>query len=109
MKTSATSALKSPITNAVAAPQFVCYYVKSAICIQQSVAPLAQLDRAPDYGSEGWEFESLRVHYFNNLHQEMKHNAQGLFYPFKNKLIIRSFKELKYPFLVLCRYLLFAG
>jgi hypothetical protein len=25
-------------------------------------APLAQMDRAPDYGSEGWEFESLRVH-----------------------------------------------
>ncbi len=25
------------------------------------VAPVAQLDRAPDYGSGGWEFESLRA------------------------------------------------
>jgi hypothetical protein len=24
-------------------------------------APVAQLDRAPDYGSGGWEFESLRA------------------------------------------------
>src|SRR6185312_4524227 len=24
-------------------------------------APVAQLDRASDYGSEGWEFESLRA------------------------------------------------
>jgi hypothetical protein len=27
-------------------------------------APLAQLDRASDYESEGREFESLRVHFF---------------------------------------------
>ena len=26
-------------------------------------APVAQLDRASDYGSEGWEFDSLRVHH----------------------------------------------
>lgn len=26
-------------------------------------APLAQLDRASDYGSEGWGFESLRAHH----------------------------------------------
>jgi|YelNatPaOPRAMG01_1025707.scaffolds.fasta_scaffold00070_68 hypothetical protein len=25
-------------------------------------APVAQLDRASDYGSEGWGFESLRAH-----------------------------------------------
>ena len=25
-------------------------------------APVAQLDRASDYGSEGWAFESLRVY-----------------------------------------------
>ncbi len=31
-------------------------------------APVAQLDRASDYGSEGWEFESLRArHVFNGL------------------------------------------
>ena len=29
-----------------------------------SRAPVAQLDRASDYGSEGLEFESLRVHIF---------------------------------------------
>ncbi len=28
-------------------------------------APLAQLDRASDYESEGREFESLRVHFFS--------------------------------------------
>ena len=26
--------------------------------------PVAQLDRAPDYGSGGWGFEALRVHHF---------------------------------------------
>src|SRR3954465_4741041 len=30
--------------------------VRSSQC-----APVAQLDRASDYGSEGWEFESLRA------------------------------------------------
>jgi hypothetical protein len=29
-------------------------------------APLAQLDRASDYGSEGWEFDSLRVRQFKD-------------------------------------------
>lgn len=29
--------------------------------------PVAQLDRASDYGSEGQEFESLRVHQKENL------------------------------------------
>jgi hypothetical protein len=35
-----------------------------AICKQnvQSIAPVAQLDRALDYGSKGLGFESLRVH-----------------------------------------------
>lgn len=28
-------------------------------------APLAQLDRASDFGSEGWGFESLRAHRFS--------------------------------------------
>ena len=28
----------------------------------QRLAPLAQLDRAFDYGSKGWGFESLRAH-----------------------------------------------
>ncbi len=30
-------------------------------------APVAQLDRASDYGSEGWEFESFRAY---NIRQE---------------------------------------
>jgi hypothetical protein len=29
-------------------------------------APVAQLDRAPDYESGGWEFESLRAHHILN-------------------------------------------
>src|ERR1043165_236557 len=32
-------------------------------------APVAQLDRAPDYGSGGWGFKSLRArHKINNLY-----------------------------------------
>ena len=31
---------------------------------QHGNALVAQLDRASDYGSEGWEFESLRAHVF---------------------------------------------
>ena len=31
-------------------------------CIIVSLAPIAQLDRASDYESEGWGFESLLVH-----------------------------------------------
>ncbi len=31
-------------------------------CLDPAYAPLAQLDRASDYGSEGREFESLRAH-----------------------------------------------
>ena len=30
------------------------------------VAPVAQLDRASDYGSEGWGFKSLRVHHLES-------------------------------------------
>ena len=29
---------------------------------QQFVAPVAQLDRASDFGSEGWGFKSLRAY-----------------------------------------------
>ena len=29
---------------------------------QQSDAPVAQLDRASDFGSEGWGFKSLRAY-----------------------------------------------
>ena len=33
-------------------------------CSRFIFAPVAQLDRASDYGSEGWGFKSLRVHQF---------------------------------------------
>ncbi len=38
--------------------------------INQRKAPVAQLDRAPDYGSGGLGFESLRVCFFNGLRRE---------------------------------------
>ena len=31
------------------------------------VAPVAQLDRASDYGSEGWGFDSLQARHFNKI------------------------------------------
>ena len=34
------------------------------IALRLNDAPVAQLDRASDYGSEGWGFKSLRVHHF---------------------------------------------
>ena len=38
------------------------YECDTGKCVfRTSQAPLAQLDRASDYGSEGWEFESLRA------------------------------------------------
>ncbi len=39
-------------------------------------APLAQLDRASDYGSEGWGFDSLKVRHF----------FKSFLYPFKSFL-----------------------
>ena len=40
---------------------FLCY----VLFITSGLAPVAQLDRASDYGSEGLGFESLRVHDLN--------------------------------------------
>lgn len=34
---------------------------------------LAQLNRASDYGSEGWGFESLRAHHLNPQVKRYKH------------------------------------
>jgi hypothetical protein len=34
------------------------------------LAPVAQLDRAPDYESGGWEFESLRARHFSMAYQD---------------------------------------
>lgn len=58
----------------IVASQFVCEYNYSPAKLRadardasrvDACAPLAQLDRAPDYGSEGWEFESLRARHSN--------------------------------------------
>src|ERR1700730_17605707 len=35
-------------------------------------APVAQLDRASDYGSEGLKFESSRARFFSNRRQPLK-------------------------------------
>ena len=35
-------------------------------------APMAQLDRAPDYGLGGWGFESLWVHHFSGLRAALR-------------------------------------
>ena len=39
----------------------------SCLPVAYGKAPLAQLDRASDYESEGREFESIRVHFFPTL------------------------------------------
>ena len=39
------------------------------ICNLKFLAPVAQLDRAPDYGSGGWEFESLRARHNESVHR----------------------------------------
>src|SRR5215470_4512062 len=43
------------------------------------IAPVAQLDRAPDYGSGGWEFESLRARHssMDAQHDAMRSAATG--------------------------------
>lgn len=38
---------------------------------------MAQLDRATDYGSVGWEFESLRAHHNLDHYGEMAELAEG--------------------------------
>ena len=51
---------------------FACGATLHSVCSRSSApaagrarfAPVAQLDRALDYGSEGWEFESLRARHF---------------------------------------------
>jgi hypothetical protein len=43
-------------------------------------APVAQLDRASDFGSEGWGFESLRVYNTKGL----KKRFQALFFALRS-------------------------
>src|SRR6185437_9403809 len=43
----------------------------SAVASENQRAPVAQLDRASDYGSEGWEFESLRARHDASLFQRI--------------------------------------
>ena len=58
-------------------------------------APVAQLDRASDYGSEGREFESLRARFFHhdqvNTHKKRPEiKISGLFIV-KTKIIFLPF------------------
>ena len=46
------------------------YYFVPLVEKSVSYAPVAQLDRASDFGSEGWGFDSLRVHLESNLDSE---------------------------------------
>jgi hypothetical protein len=39
---------------------------KSELKVANSTVPVAQLDRASDFGSEGWGFESLQARVFNS-------------------------------------------
>src|SRR5688500_5333617 len=41
-------------------------------------APVAQLDRASDYGSEGWEFESLRARWLNTKRNNLLRDCERL-------------------------------
>ena len=50
-------------------------------------APVAQLDRASDYGSEGWGFKSLRVHQFWPQNHPFSHFViAGVFFVLKQEL-----------------------
>ena len=42
---------------------FLMDIVKKGFTERKEIAPVAQLDRASDFGSEGSGFESLRAHY----------------------------------------------
>ena len=43
---------------------FLMGIVKKSFTEKKEIAPVAQLDRASDFGSEGSGFESLRAHLF---------------------------------------------
>ena len=44
-------------------PPVVCIFAARLTQIKQKGGPVAQLNRASDYGSEGYRFESCRGHY----------------------------------------------
>ncbi len=48
---------------------FRAFYRGVLVIKMQSVAPVAQLDRASVFGTEGWGFESLRA-YFNSAYDK---------------------------------------
>ena len=45
--------------------------------LQRLIAPVDQLDRSSDYGSEGWEFRSSRALHWENMENEL--NLKGSF------------------------------
>ena len=54
---------------------------------QKHIGPVAQLDRASDYGSEGWEFDSSQVH------NSQAPNFMGLFFIMYYLYILKSNKD----------------
>ena len=46
---------------------FLMGIAKKSFTEKKEIAPVAQLDRASDFGSEGLGFESLRAHYSQHL------------------------------------------
>ena len=53
---------------------FSTFRILSEILIKKvSFVPVAQLDRASDYESEGWEFESLRARHVPQSHRDFVH------------------------------------
>ena len=50
-----------------------------AFCKRPRHAPVAQLDRASVFGTEGWEFESLRVHQFLRLRVFLKMASRDIY------------------------------
>ena len=49
--------------------------VYSRLVFVRQVAPLAQLDRASDYESEGYRFDSCGVYFFSPNSPELLHSA----------------------------------
>tara|TARA_R100001132_G_scaffold11139_1_gene10580 strand:- start:9562 stop:9879 length:318 start_codon:yes stop_codon:yes gene_type:complete len=56
----------------LANPSHIAYQPRRVTAPADACAPLAQLDRAPDYGSGGWEFEPLGArHSFQGLSEKL--------------------------------------
>ena len=56
---------------------------------KNEIAPVAQLDRVPDYESEGRGFESRRAHHFIRIVETLRN--QGFFFLEIVKFLIKIF------------------